>query len=164
MIRAVLVDTSYLIALVNDADPLHEDAKRYYKYFLQHSIPMYLSVIVIAEFHQKQSAIDLLGSEKYITLPYNVTEALASADMGHALGSGARVGNRAEFKDDVKLLAQAKNENLEFLITADAATLHKYCEKLRQAGMINTQSICLTDGYDEAWFNPQRQKALGLEP
>lgn len=150
--NSVLVDTSFLIAWANPTDPHHETAKRYYKTFLSKGYILYLSVVVIAEFHQKQSILDVLNTENFQVLPYNVDEAIATADMHHKLGSASRVGGQAEFKDDVKLMAQSEVSKIGFIITNDGSTLHKYCEKLRKAGLLKTQSIVLADGYEASWF------------
>jgi hypothetical protein len=158
--KSVLVDTSFLIVWANPEAEHHEVAKKYYKMFLSQGYTLCLSTIVIAEFHQKQSIVDVLSTENFQIVPYNIDTAIATADMHHKLGSGARVGGQAEFKDDVKLIAQAELSKIGFIITNDASTLHKYCEKLRNAGLLKTQSICLSDGFDSAWFTGGQKSLL----
>ena len=46
-----LLDTSFLITLVNPERDHHETAKRYYREGLLRGAPMYLSTIVASEFH-----------------------------------------------------------------------------------------------------------------
>lgn len=40
MTHSVLLDTSFFIRLLNDEDPLHENAKGFFKYFLDNDIIM----------------------------------------------------------------------------------------------------------------------------
>lgn len=161
MNKGVLLDTTFLIALVNDNDPLHAVARSYHSSFLRKNIPMYLSVIVVTEFHQKQSSLPLLSSGKYIPVVFNIPDATLAAQMYFDLGK-ARRGDKAQFKDDTKLLAQAKNNQCEFIITADQG-FHKAAMELNAAGMLEARSINLSEPYDEAWFNPLGQKSLSLE-
>ena len=50
MSAGVLLDTSYLITLADKNRPHHEAARRYWKYFLENEIPIYLSTVVVSEF------------------------------------------------------------------------------------------------------------------
>ena len=46
----VLLDTSFFCRLLSINDPLHENAKGYYRYFLENGIDMMVSTISIAEY------------------------------------------------------------------------------------------------------------------
>ena len=152
---SVLVDTSFLITLYDDSRTHHKIAKKYFKYFLGHSITLRLSTIVIAEFHQMQSIIDVVGSGSYIILPYNFEDAMKTADIAYQLGGVERKrdGTNPKYKDDLKLIAQAQCHDLDFIITEDASTLARYCARLSKAGVLNTKPIILSEGYDESHFN-----------
>ncbi len=79
--------------------------------FLKHNIKMHLSTIVISEFHQKQTIVELLKTGQYIVEPYNVEDAVATADLTFKLGNSERRGDaKAEFKDDIKLMGQARKQ------------------------------------------------------
>ena len=45
-----LLDTSFLITLVNPERDFHDTAKRYYRTALERGVPMYLSAIVASKF------------------------------------------------------------------------------------------------------------------
>ena len=49
-VKAVLLDTTFIIRLLSESDELHENAMAYYKYFLEHGIDMKFSTISIAEY------------------------------------------------------------------------------------------------------------------
>lgn len=44
----VLLDTSFFIRLLNEEDPLHENALGYFRYFLEHDFVIKISTIAIA--------------------------------------------------------------------------------------------------------------------
>lgn len=56
---AVLLDTSFFIRLLNAEDPLHNQAKNYYKFFLTEGIKLKFSTISIAEYCIKGEISDL---------------------------------------------------------------------------------------------------------
>jgi hypothetical protein len=161
--KSVLCDTSFLISLYDDSRPNHEVAKKYHKHFIRNGVIMYLSVIVISEFHQVQPITDLIASGNYIVLPFNYDDALKTADTAFSLGGLDRRGeSNAKFKDDLKLIGQAKNKDVDFVITEDARTLYRYCERLNKAKMLDTKPIALKDGFDASHFNGG-QSTLGIE-
>ena len=45
----VLLDTSFFIRLLNEEDPLHNNALGYFRYFLEHDFMIKISTIAIAE-------------------------------------------------------------------------------------------------------------------
>ena len=48
MKHSVLLDTSFFIRLLNDEDKLHNNAKGYFRYFLENEIVLKVSTISIA--------------------------------------------------------------------------------------------------------------------
>ena len=40
MAANVLLDTSFFIRLLKENDPLHQNARQYYQYFIESTIPM----------------------------------------------------------------------------------------------------------------------------
>lgn len=153
--QQVLVDTCFLINLYNKESNYHETAVKYHKYFLSKEIRMRLSTIVVSEFQQKQSVVGLVTSGKYVMLPFNYDDAIATAEIAFNLGSGIRsdTSNKAEYKDDHKIMGQAKAQGIDYIITADESTLAKYCTKLSDARLFSTKVIPLDAGYDESTFN-----------
>jgi len=147
MSAAVLLDTSFLISLVNVRRPHHQIAVQYYRHMLQNDVPMVFSAIVASEFAIKQNITDLpLGN--FRPLNFNVPHGQKAAQLWNQLGARDAGDSRAVARDDVKLIAQTSHEAIGFILTEDANTLHKYCERLRKAGHIQTRAIKLADGFD----------------
>ena len=44
-LNCVLLDTSFFIRLLNEEDPLHENAFGYFRYFLEHDFVIKISTI-----------------------------------------------------------------------------------------------------------------------
>lgn len=152
--RSVLVDTGFIISVYDDSRANHSTAKKYYKYFLKNSIKMYLSTIVISEYQQMQSVVDLMNTGHYIPLPFNYDDAIKAADIAYNLGGVNRKGDsQAKYKDDLKLMGQAQAGSIDFIITEDKATMASYCERLKKAGMFDPEVIVVSDGFDAAHFN-----------
>ena len=160
--KSVLVDTSFLITLYDDNKPRHEVAKKYFRYFLKNKIKIYLSVVVIAEFHQKQPIADVIASNNYMILPYNYQEGLSTAECAYNLGGVIRTrgDSRAKCYDDLKLIAQAKENKIDFIITRDQKTLARYVQRLNDARILSVQCILLQDDFNTAWFNDNQTSIL----
>lgn len=161
MSLAALLDTSFLITLVNDHRPNHGTAKRYFRHMLQSSVPMYLSSIAAGEFSVKQPITDL-PLTNFRILNFNLVHGQQAARLLNALGSRDADDARAAVRDDLKLMAQASHEAIAVILTEDASTLHKYCDRLRSNGIIQTRTITLKEGFDENAFNTGGQRGLGL--
>lgn len=147
MSASVLLDTSFLISLVNEHRAHHDTATQYYRHLLKNNMPMVFSAIVAAEFGIKQPITELPLSN-FRVLDFNVPHGQRAADLWNALGQRDAGDSRAVVRDDVKLLAQASHEGIGFILTEDASTLHKYCERLRSSGHVQTRAIMLKDGFD----------------
>lgn len=147
MSGSALLDTSFLISLVNGHRVHHAAAVQYYKYLLTHNLPMYFSSIVASEFGIKQTVTDL-PLKNFRLLDFNLAHGQRAAALWNALGTRDTGDDRAVVRDDVKLLAQARHEGIHFLLTEDASTLRKYCERLRATGHMQSRTILLADGFD----------------
>jgi len=157
MTESALLDTSFLITLVNANRPNHDVAKEFYRHMLQNSIPMYFSALVAAEFGIKQ-AVDDLPLRNFRILNFSVPHGQKSAELWNALDRHDPGDNRAVVRDDVKLLAQAAHEKIGFILTEDAGTLFKYCERLRFAGKLQSRPLKLADGFYEGMLREDGQK------
>jgi len=146
MTVSVLLDTSFLISLVDSNRINHEVAKQYYKYILEKSIPIYFSSIVASEFAIKQPITDL-PLNSFRTLPFNLPHSIKAAEIWSLLDGRDDGDSRSVIKDDMKIIAQALKENIEFVLTDDARTFYKYCERLRTANNWNIKAIKLADGF-----------------
>lgn len=162
MTAAVLLDTSFLISLVDQRRPNHGVAAQYYRAMLEQQVPMYFSAIVAAEFEIKQPITDL-PLKNFRSIPFNIPHAREAGRLWNALGKRDEGDPRHVVRDDVKLIAQACHESIPFILTEDASTLHKYCERLKEAGSAKTQAIKLADGFDTCAFREDGQRGLTFD-
>lgn len=146
MTVSVLLDTSFLITLVNAERLHHAVARRYYQYMLQIGMPMHFSSVVAAEFAVKQTILDL-PLNNFRKLNFNMAHAVRAAQLWKAIGQRDDDDGRHVVRDDVKLLAQAEEEAIAFLLTEDERTLFKYCERLRADGSLSTRAVALRSGF-----------------
>lgn len=125
MSDAVLLDTSFFIRLLNKTEKLHENAKGYYKYFLQREFVMKISTISIAEYCVVGERSDLPLKQVMLS-PFNIDDAEQTGHFANIL-----FRNKKELKDkgiprvlipnDSKLFAQAhRDQNVVYYVTADS--------------------------------------------
>jgi len=162
MTASALLDTSFLISLVDGNRPNHAVAARYYRLMLDQNVTMYFSAIVAAEISIKQPITDF-PLKNFRTVPFNIPHAVEAGRIWNALGSRDHGDARGAIRDDVKLIAQAAHESIPFIITEDASTLFKYCERLRSAGSVKVRAIKLVDGFDASAFRSDGQQGFDLD-
>ncbi|MCB1104694.1 MAG: hypothetical protein KDK74_08190 [Cephaloticoccus sp.] len=163
----MLLDTSFLISFVDPTRKHHAVAVQFFKFFASEGIPLFLSTIAAAEFHQKQPVGDL-PLDAMLVLPFNLSDAMRAAELDWVRHKGAEGVPRDALKDDFKLLGQAKANDLAYVITEDATSLHKFCMELNQTRKLSTRAIKLEDGFDKSYFDPAGQhdfeESLGEPP
>ena len=152
----VLLDTSFLITFADPTRKHHAVARQYFDYFVEQGVPMFLSTIVASEFHLGQPVTDL-PLDALIVLPFNLSDAIRSAELDFREHKGTPDVSRATIKDDFKLLGQAKAHQIAYLVTEDVRTLSKYCEELNARGKLPTRAIILSEGFDKSHFDPAGQ-------
>lgn len=148
--KSVLLDTSFLISLVDDTRKCHKQAVNFYKYFLENKIDMYLSTIVCSEFGIKQDITEL-PIETFRILPFNLPESCNNVGVFDSYFKGTENIDRVSIKDDYKLTCQAIYYNLTYFITEDSPLCGKL-QSLLQCGIIKTQSIFSPNGHEQ-FFN-----------
>lgn len=158
MADGVLLDTGFLISLVDRSRKHHAVAVQFFQFFGDEGIPMFLSTVVAAEFHQKQPVTDLPLNAMQV-LPFNLVDAMRAAELDFARFKATPGVARDALKDDFKLLGQAKAYDLAFVITEDASSLYKFCNRLRSVpeNGLKTRPIKLEDGFDRSHFDPAGQ-------
>lgn len=161
MTAGILLDTSYLISLVDAKRPNHQTAADYFRQMIEDSQPMYFSAIVAAEFGIRQPITEL-PLQKFRHLPFNIPHGKKAAELWNVLGPRNDNTPRAVARDDVKLIAQACHEDIPFILTEDASSLHRYCLRLKEAGACQVRSIVLAEGYTPGAFRLDGQRELDL--
>lgn len=124
MKHSVLLDTSFFIRLLNDEDPLHENAVGYFRYFLENEIQLKVSTISIAEYCVVGKLEDL-PLKNIQVLPFNLKDAERTGEFARVLFNENKVtfeklSPRAIIPNDSKLFAQAGLDNdVTHFITSD---------------------------------------------
>jgi hypothetical protein len=162
MTVSVLLDTSFLITLVDQKRFNHDTAGKYYRLMLEQQVPMYFSAIVAAEFGIKQPITDL-PLKNFRPIPFNIPHGKEAARLWNLLGTRDRNTPRHVARDDVKLIAQAFHESIPFILTEDASTLHKYCDRLQVADQRQIRAITLAKGFDPSAFHEDGQRGFSLK-
>ena len=111
---SVILDTSFMIRLLSESDPLHANAKGYFRYFLDHSIPMYFSTVSVAEYCVRGDFYDLPFANIRI-LPFNISHAKEAGRFASTLFTAKQKGlieipNRLIIPNDSKIFAQGSIE------------------------------------------------------
>ena len=135
---AILLDTSYLISLVDPNRPNHGTAVSYLREALRCGVPLYLSAIAASEFQVKQAVTDL-PLRNFEVLPFNIDHAMTAGLLWRGMQRDAG-DDRGAVKDDIKLIAQAICQPLTHILTEDARTLVKYVRRLNDAGQCALQN------------------------
>jgi hypothetical protein len=129
---------------------------------LENQFPMYFSAIAAAEFSIKQPVIEL-PLKNFRELHFNTVHSITTAAFWNALGGHDGGDARVSVRDDLKLIAQADRESIPFILTEDASSLYKYCERLRVAKVSNVKAIKLIDGFDPDSLQKNVQRGLKLD-
>ncbi len=157
----VILDTGFLISLVSKNRPEHEAAKKYYKYFLEHDFILMVPTVVVSEFSIKQPFSDL-PLHNFTILPFNYGDAVTCGELNaFYYRRKIKAGQRDAVKDDFKIIAQAKEQDISFLITEDASSMKPYCEALKSEAKIDFQVIPLSEGFDISFINENGQTEMG---
>jgi len=133
MSSSVLLDTSFLIRLLNDEDPLHDNAKAYYKYLLEKGIIPKVSTISIAEYCVKGSVTDLPLKNLQI-IPFNLDHAIKTGEFAKIIFDESKASNvflkpRPIIPNDSKLFASADlDKTITHFVTSDTRSQSTYAQ------------------------------------
>jgi hypothetical protein len=151
--NSVILDTSFLISLVDDSRPNHESALKFFKYFIENKIAMVLSSIVTSEFCIKQPLTDLpLANFKF--LPFNIPDSYHLSHLFLDEFKG-QIGSHKNpsIKDDYKIASQCSFNNVKYFITEDNDLIKKL-RTLKSEGKIDFQILSLSEGVDVSFAIP----------
>src|SRR5687768_11428746 len=125
MTHSVLLDTSFFIRLLNDEDPLHKNAREYFRYFLNKEIILKVSTITIAEYCVL-GKLEELPLRNIQILPFNLDHAQKAGEFAKAIfeskgTSKEQLKPRAIIPNDSKLFAQADTDrSITHFVTSDS--------------------------------------------
>jgi len=131
MKHSVLLDTSFFVRLLNDQDPLHNNAKGYFRYFLENQIVLKVSTITIAEYCVR-GKIEELPLRNIQIVPFNLDQAKRTGEFAEAIFKENKINliklsPRAIIPNDSKLFAQADLDNtVTHFVTSDSRSKNSY--------------------------------------
>ena len=123
--KSVLIDTSFFIRLLDENDPLCNNAKEFLKNFLESGTVCKISTIAIAEF-SAGGDIKRLPWKILKPVPFDVLHALTAGEFMREVYAekrrrGASVLQRTVVPNDTKMFAQAHFEqDIRFFASADS--------------------------------------------
>lgn len=150
MNNSVLLDTSFLISLVDASRENHNKAKEFYKYFIDNKIAMVLSAIVTSEFCIKQPITDL-PLANFRPLPFNIPDSYHISSLFEEKFKNVKNDiSRVSVKDDYKIVSQCNFNKITYLITEDEA-LYNLLNSLCLEKDISFKPLLLQDGYEKSF-------------
>lgn len=112
--KSVLVDTCFLISLVNAGDAQHPQAKEYFMHFMAEGIDLHLSIISLSELMQKQEP-EILENFKILTFGLAEVEA-QRRHFDRSDASGLPAQQKVSVKDDIKIVATCLAHNIKSVV------------------------------------------------
>ncbi len=155
MPEGVLLDTSFFLRFLNESDPLFEKADKYYKYFLEKELNLYISTISVAEYCVG-GTIDQLPLKNLLILPFNINHAQKSGEFARILYEARKtgelvIGERPIIINDAKLFGQVDAEsNISFFVTSDSRSINIY-NTLNRKTVLNFRIIDINVEYTETF-------------
>ena len=161
--RQFSLDTSFLISFADPNRPNHDTAVEYFRYCVAEHIPMWLSTVAVGEFGVKQSVYDL-PLRNFRIQPYNLPHAIRAAELFRQLKDDVRSkeDRRPIIINDLKIIAQAAEEKIPFILTEDENTLVHMAASLRAKGAVAVGTLLLKEGFDLKRTEGLEQTYLGL--
>ena len=129
--EAVLLDTSFLIRLLNEQDNLHVNALNYFRYFLENGITCKISTIAVAEYCVKGS-YEHLPLDNLQIIPFNIHHAIEAGRLCNEAFRrkgkiNAEIRPRCVIPNDVNMFAQAHYESeIHYFATSDTSAKKVY--------------------------------------
>lgn len=145
----VSLDTSFLITFADPGRPQHAAAVDYFRYCLAERIPMWISVVAAGEFQVGQPFTDL-PLQNFRIQPYNLPHAFSAAAFLQLLQQSPVAvpqDRRPIIINDLKILAQAHEDQIPIILTEDANTLSRLAARLRQARATSVRTLLLSEGF-----------------
>lgn len=161
----VSLDTSFLISFADPDRPNHPVAVDYFRHCLSKRIPMWISTVAAGEFEVGQPVSDL-PLQNFRVQPYNLPHAIRAASLFKSLreeNPSAPEDKRPIIINDLKLVAQAEEDQIPVILTEDANTLSRMVNRLRERGFVSVRVLLLSDGFAPGRLDDPAQGELPLQ-
>lgn len=160
----VSLDTSFLISFADPDRENHAVALEYFRYCSAERIPMWISTIAAGEFEVGQPIIDL-PLQNFRIQPYNLPHAIRAAALFRAQRSEESGEDRRPIIiNDLKILAQAEEDEIPIILTEDAKTLSRLAEQLKKKGAVAVRVLLLSEGFTPGRLKQPDQNEFPYRP
>ena len=157
MMHSVLLDTSFFIRLLNDEDPLHQNARDYFKYFIEREITMKISTISIAEYCVLGKAEELPFRNLQI-VPFNLNHAKRTGEFAKVIFQ-----EKGKFKDELKPRAIIPNDSKLFAqADLDKSITHFVTSDKRSGNTIKILKTKIEAKFEFLDINTPYDQAFGV--
>jgi predicted nucleic acid-binding protein len=151
--KSILLDTSFLIRLLNENDLLHKNTLEYYKYFLEKQFILKCSTISISEYCVKGQLEELPLKDIQI-VPFNISHAQKAGEFAKIIFENKgklEAEKRNIIPNDTNLFAQAEIEKeITTFATSDEECLKIYT-LLKQNYNLNFDTINIRQPFNETF-------------
>lgn len=152
--QVAMLDTSFLIRLLNKEDLLHKSAVEYFQYLLEQKYVLYVSTIALAEYCVK-GKLDEIPFENIRVVPFNLDHSSTAGAFAATLYEAKK---RKEFSpesrliipNDTKIFAQAAKLNAVYVVTSDTEA-GKAMQTLSGKGIFTVQHLDIHKSVSEAF-------------
>ncbi|MDR1145077.1 MAG: hypothetical protein LBK71_02960 [Verrucomicrobiales bacterium] len=128
-------------------------------------IPMFLSTIAAGEFAVGQTVTDL-PLQSFLIQSYNMAHAVKAAEFYRSLKNNPAdnlCSDRKIIINDLKILAQAEEDEIQTVLTEDKNTLWKMAEQLKKNSTSHhVNALLLSTGFQPAKLADSAQNELLL--
>jgi len=151
VVKNVLLDTSFIIQLMNSKSEYHNNARLYFEYFANYKIEMYISTISISEYAIISHPDYLKYLKTFKIIDFNYMDALISGQYANLLKGKKKLSKngRSIVINDIKLLAQLNNRKIEGIVTNEQNMKSKIIDPLRKNHQLQCMFIDFTRPLNE---------------
>lgn len=131
MAKSVLLDSGFLIRLMNPDEPLHTAAMAWFRQFVEQGVQCKVSTIALAEYGVKDD-LSHLPMQYLQVIPFHYNHAERAAKFMRTIlrvkkERGAVIQPRAVVPNDTKMFAQASSEvDIQSFVSADSEARKVY--------------------------------------
>lgn len=146
-IKSIMLDTSFCIRLMDEADVLHQNALDYFRHFLTEKVTVHLSTIAVAEYAVGDDPANLPLDNLQIEA-FDFRDGATAGNFHKAIRDkkGSITGySRSIITNDVKMLAQAHNRSIDAIISKDAKSYKNYIKPLVDLHLTQIKFFDLND-------------------
>jgi len=145
-IKSVLLDTSFLVRLMNVKDEHHKTVRSYFEYFVNYHVAMYVSTISISEYAIISHPDYLKYLQTFKIIDFNYIDAIKSGQYATILKGKKKFtkNGRSIVINELKLLAQIDNRKIDAIVANDQKMKIKVIDPLKKNMQLRCEFIDFT--------------------